>query len=71
MRVFLPCRGTENIQAGIGDQAGLMIRDVSTFLGGILWAFFINWKLALVVFALLPVVSVMSAFNVKVSGAFM
>ena len=59
-------RGIENIQAGIGDQAGLMIRDISTFVGGMLWAFLLNWKLAIVVSALLPLVSMLSGLNIKV-----
>ena len=63
---FFTYRGVENIQAGIGDQAGLMIRDVSIFLGGLLWALFINWKLTIVMFSLLPLVSVLSALNIKV-----
>ena len=60
-------RGIENIQAGIGTQAGLLIRDVTIFLVGIVWAFFINWKLAFVVFTLLPVVSLFGGLSVSVS----
>ena len=57
----------ENIQAGIGTQAGVLINDITIFLFGIVWAFFINWKLAFVVFTLLPVVSVLGGLGVTVS----
>ena len=57
----------ENIQAGIGTQAGVLIKDITIFIVGIMWAFFINWKLAFVVFTLLPVVSVLGGLGVSVS----
>ena len=59
-------RGIENIQAGIGTQAGLLIQDISIFISGIVWAFFINWKLAFVVLTMLPVLSVAAGLNVRV-----
>ena len=59
-------RGIENIQAGIGTQAGLVIRDLSIFVGGIFSAFIINWKLALVVFTLFPVLSLLGGLNLRV-----
>ena len=62
-----PHRGIENIQAGIGTQTGVLIKDVTIFLVGIVWAFFINWKLAFVVFTLLPIVSVLGGLSVSVS----
>ena len=66
--VFSTHRGIENIQAGIETQAGVLIKDVTIFLVGIVWAFFINWKLAFVVFTLLPIVSVLGGLNVSVSA---
>ena len=60
-------RGLENIQAGIGIQAGALIRDVSTFLVGIGLAFFINWKLAAVSFAILPTVALTVSLTFRVS----
>ena len=64
--LVLVCRSIENIQAGIGIQAGNVIRDITTFLFGIVWAFFINWKLALVVLVLLPIVSTLGGLNILV-----
>ena len=60
-------RGLENIQAGIGIQAGAIIRDVSTFLVGIVLAFFINWKLAAVSFAILPTNALAISLTFRVS----
>ena len=66
--IFSTHRGIENVQAGIGTQAGVLIKDVTIFLVGIVWAFFINWKLAFVVFTLLPIVSVLGGLCVHVSA---
>ena len=59
-------RSIENIQAGIGTQAGNVIRDVTTFIVGIVWAFTINWKLSLVVLTLLPFVSILTGIHALV-----
>ena len=58
--------GVENIQAGIGTQAGILIKDVVTFIVGLMWAFFINWKLALTASALLPIMSFLAFINITV-----
>ena len=60
------CRSIENIQAGIGIQAGNMLREITTFLFGIVWAFTISWKLTLAVLVLLPIVSVLGGLNISV-----
>ena len=44
-----------------------MIRDGVTFLFGTAWAFVINWKLALVVVMLLPILSVLAGLKITVS----
>lgn len=59
-------RGIENIQSGIGPQAGNIIKDITTFLVGIVWAFTINWKLALVATTLLPIVSLLGSLHLLV-----
>ena len=64
---FSAHRSLENIQAGIGIQAGGLIRDVSTFLVGIVWAFFINWKLAAVSIAILPTNALAISLTFRVS----
>ena len=64
--VLLSNRSIENIEAGIGIQAGNMLRDVALFFIGIMWAFTINWKLALVVLSLLPVVSFFAGVHIVV-----
>ena len=60
------CSGVENIQAGIGTQAGILIKDIVTFLVGLTWAFAINWKLALTASALLPIMSFLGYINITV-----
>ena len=66
LKSFFYNRSIENIQAGIGIQAGYLLRDVITFLFGIVWAFTISWKLTLAVLVLLPIVSVLGGLNISV-----
>ena len=64
---YVHTRSIENIQAGIGIQVGIMLSDVTVFITGIVWAFTINWKLALVVLTLFPVLTFLSGVNIVVS----
>ena len=59
-------RSIDNIQEGIGIQAGNVLRDLTTFIFGIVLAFTISWKLALAVIALLPFLSLLAALNIAV-----
>jgi len=44
----------EKIQAGIGDRVAVLVQYTSTFCFGFTVAFVINWKLALVVLTVIP-----------------
>ena len=44
------------------------MRDVSAFLCGMIWTFFISWKLSLAVTTLIPVIAALTAMNVQVSS---
>lgn len=64
--LYPACRGIENIQAGIGVQAGNFLKDITIFVIGIVWAFFISWKLALVLLTLFPIVSFLGGLSISV-----
>lgn len=59
----------EKIQAGIGDKLSIFLNYISTFLACFLIAFSFNWKLALVVGAMVPVLAGMSAAIAKVTNS--
>ena len=56
----------EKIQSGIGDKLALFIQYITTFLAGFVIAFAINWKMALVVSVMLPLLTVMAFMIAKV-----
>ena len=56
----------EKIQAGIGDKLAIFIMQFATFLSGFVIAFIRNWKLALVVGIMLPLLSFLAAITAKV-----
>ena len=56
----------EKIQSGIGDKAALFLQYCSTFITGFVIAFSRNWKLALVVATMLPLLSFLGASIGKV-----
>ena len=66
--IFPPplCSDIERIQAGIGDKVAVFLQYFSTFLAGYTVAFAFNWKLALVVASVLPVIAFLSAIIAKV-----
>ena len=56
----------EKIQAGIGDKAALFLQALSTFIAGFVIGYVVNWKLALVVSIMLPMLVVITACVAKV-----
>ena len=56
----------ERIQAGIGDKLSLFIDNFATFGGGFVIAFVVNWKMALIVAIMLPLIVGEAAFLGKV-----
>lgn len=57
----------EKIQAGIGDKLALFLQALSTFIAGFVIGYIINWKLALVVSVMLPLLIGIAALVAKVS----
>ena len=57
----------EKVQAGIGDKISIFIRSITTFIAGFVIGFITNWKLALVISVMLPVIAFMTAISAKVS----
>lgn len=58
----------EKIQAGIGDKVSLFLNYFTTFIAGFVIAFTINWKMALVVAVMLPLISLTAGIIAKVTG---
>ena len=56
----------EKIQSGIGDKVALFLQYFSTFVTGFIIGYVTNWKLALVVSVMLPLLSLMAALIAKV-----
>ena len=56
----------EKIQSGIGEKAALFLQYFSTFITGFVIAFAHNWKLALVVATMVPLLSFLGAAISKV-----
>lgn len=61
------CSDIEKIQSGIGDKVALFLQYFTTFLAGFVIGYATNWKLALVVSVMLPILTVMAATIAKVS----
>lgn len=62
----MSCSDIEKIQSGIGDKVALFLQYFSTFVAGFVIGYATNWKLALVVSVMLPILSVMAALIAKV-----
>lgn len=58
----------EKIQAGIGDKVSLFLNYFSTFIAGFVIAFSFNWKMALVVAVMLPILAFMAGTIAKVTS---
>ena len=56
----------EKIQSGIGDKVALFLQYFSTFITGFVIGYATNWKLALVVSVMLPILSLMAGLIAKV-----
>lgn len=56
----------EKIQAGIGDKVALFLQYMTTFLTGFVIAYAINWKLALVISVMLPLLTITAFMIAKV-----
>ena len=56
----------ENIQSGIGDKVAIFLQHFTTFISGSVVGFVYNWKLALVVYTVLPIISVLGVVLTKV-----
>ncbi|KAI9194655.1 hypothetical protein LWI28_007994 [Acer negundo] len=46
------------VRSIVGDALGLLVQNISTVIAGLVIAFEANWQLALIVFALLPLIGV-------------
>jgi ABC-type multidrug transport system fused ATPase/permease subunit len=66
--VLLLSSDVEKIQSGIGDKVSLFLQYFSTFLAGFVIGYITNWKLALVVSVMLPLLSLMAALIAKVKS---
>lgn len=60
------CSDVEKIQSGIGDKVALFLQYFSTFIAGFAIGFIINWKMALVVSTMLPILTTMAFLSAKV-----
>ena len=62
----------EKIRSGIGDKAALFLQYFSTFIIGFVIAFALNWKLALVLSNMFPLLSFLGATvsRVRISRMF-
>lgn len=62
------CSDVEKIQSGIGDKVALFLQYFTQFLAGFIIGYVTNWRLALVVSVMLPILSIMAAMIAKVNG---
>lgn len=56
--------------SGIGDKIGGFMQWMSTFVGGILVGFIAEWRLALVLIGVTPVIAAVSSLTAQVSNYF-
>lgn len=61
------CSDVEKIQSGIGDKVALFLQYFTQFVAGFIIGYATNWRLALVVSVMLPILSIMAAMIAKVS----
>ena len=64
--VCMYCSDIDKIQSGIGDKMAIFLQYFTTFVTAFIIAYFVNWKLALVVSVTLPVVIAMGVLLTKV-----
>ena len=66
MTSSFPFSDIEKIQAGIGDKISVFIQSITTFIAGYVIGYITNWKLALVISVMLPMLSFMAVIVAKV-----
>lgn len=54
-------------QRGMGINLGLLVQFVTTFLGGVIYAFYSSWQTTLVVLLTLPFMTISGLFLVKMT----
>lgn len=59
----------QQIQSGIGDKIGNTLQAFTTLVGGLIVAFVVGWKLALVMLAVCPLIVLAGALTGKVMGS--
>ena len=52
---------TDAIHKGIGEKAGIVVMSFSTFFLGFIFAFFLGWKLTLILMGALPILGMIGA----------
>ncbi|KAJ4724862.1 ABC transporter B family protein [Melia azedarach] len=61
---------SSSIRSIVGDALGLIVQNAASLVGGLIIAFVANWQLALIVFALLPVVGLSAYLLMKSTQGF-
>ena len=67
LTIFLLCSDIDKIRDGLGDKVALMINAFSAFLAGFIIAFVIEWRLALLLLAFIPLLALAALAYTKVS----
>lgn len=58
------------VRSVVGDALSLVIQNISTIIAGIVIAFIANWKLALLVLAMLPLLGLQGFVQIKFTAGF-
>ena len=61
------CSDLDKVSQGIGDKVGSFMQWMSTFFGGIIVGFISEWRLALVILAITPVLAIVAGAFSKVT----
>lgn len=64
----LHCRDIEKIHAAIGDNVAIVIQWLTTFFASYVVGFIRDWRLALVLLGVTPILAVVAAIFAKVRG---
>ena len=64
--MFISYSDVEKIQSGIGDKVAIFLQSFTTFIASFVIAFVFNWKLALAVSVVLPILAMMGTLLTKV-----
>ena len=64
MMLRFSCRDIEKVHNGVGTNLSILIQYLSTFVAGILGAFYLNWEMTLILLVTTPFIVAPSAvFN--------